>query len=135
MFRAASHAALFGFALGTANFATQVSGAPVAFESIAAVPQDTTSFVAFCHTHEEFCANAVTDVENGTLIDILYGGYGCPYPKPSGNTVAERHLVHVSYANRILAWLENNGNSRAATTKEAVKQAMAALWPSQCHKG
>jgi hypothetical protein len=134
MSQAGIRAALAVIVAGIAPSSAQAAQA-TAFESIAAVPQDTASFVTFCHSHQELCTNAVTDVNNDTLIDMLYGKYGCPYPDVEGDTAAKRHLVHVAYAAKILAWLESNGSSRMATTKEAIKQATAALWPAQCEQG
>lgn len=110
------------------------SGQATAFASIAVVPQDTAKFLSYCRTEKEICTNAVTDVMNETQIEMLYGKYGCLYPRPEGDTREARHLVRVAHTQEILRWLESKGASAPATTKEAVKQATAALWPSECQK-
>jgi hypothetical protein len=59
---------------------------------------------------------------------------GNPYPSPEGDTAAKRHSVRAAYAGKVLDWLASNATSRLATTKDAIEQAIAALWPSQCGK-
>ena len=112
----------------------EASGQGTAFAAIAAVPHDTAKFISYCRTEKESCTNAVTDVMNETQIDMLYGKYGCTYPRPEGDTREARHLVRMAHTQEILRWLEGKDTSAAATTKEAIKQATAALWPSECRK-
>ena len=112
----------------------QASGQGTAFAAIAAVPQDTAKFISYCRTEKESCTNAVTDVMNETQIDMLYGKYGCIYPRPEGDTREARHLVRMAHTQEILRWLESKGPAAPAPTKEAIKQATAALWPSECQK-
>jgi hypothetical protein len=115
--------------------AARATADPKIGESIAAVPQDTATFVTFCRDQTELCTNAVTDVENDVLIAELYGKYGCTYPTPQGDTRESRHAVRIAYTAKILAWLDANSASRMPMTKDAINQATAALWPAGCEQG
>ena len=88
-----------------------------------AVPDDTAGFVASCATNFEFCRNEVVDVSNLNLMN----NEGCTFPHPS---VTKTDSVPATHA--IIDWLKANRAARAPKTDDAIKQAMAALWPSRC---
>jgi hypothetical protein len=100
----------------------------------AEVPSDTESFVGYCtDANFQSCRNEVLDIDNINLMKQIGGTYSCTFPVVStdrSSQVAERTAA----TKAILAWLRANPTKRLPTTIDAINQAIAALWPSECQK-
>lgn len=99
---------------------------------LAAAPADTSGFVAYCAGNFEACRSAILDVNNMNLmykmgLAKVDGATACTYPHP-GNF----HDDSVAATKPILDWLKAHVTARRPKTFDAIQQALAALWPSEC---
>jgi hypothetical protein len=95
------------------------------------VPADTATFVSYCtDANFERCRSKVMDVDNFNLMNQLSGTHGCTFPHSPDRSarVAER----IAATKAILVWLKTNPTKRLPKTYDAIDQAIATLWPSEC---
>jgi hypothetical protein len=94
-------------------------------------PADTAAFVPYCTDHFDGCRTKVITVNNLNKLNQMRGVHGCTFPSPhdAGQTY---HSNSIAATNAILDWLKANSASQAQKPTDAINQAMAALWPSEC---
>jgi hypothetical protein len=74
----------------------------------------------------------VVDINNINMMRQLGGNHGCSLPATGAGDRKARHEYYIVATNAILDWLKANRASRAPDTFDAISQAIAALWPSEC---
>jgi hypothetical protein len=98
-----------------------------------AAPSDTESFIAYCtDANFESCRSEVMDIANINLMKQIGGTYSCTFPQSDDRS--KRAADRITATKAILAWLKANPTKRMPKTDDAINQAMAALWPSECQK-
>jgi tetratricopeptide (TPR) repeat protein len=92
------------------------------------VPTDTAAFLPYCAIHIERCRHSVVDANNITMINQLNGAIGCTIPRTSGGIRVDSREA----TPKILDWMNANRALLAPKSIDAIEQAVAALWPSEC---
>lgn len=92
-------------------------------------PTDTAAFVSYCANHFETCRNAVLDTNNYNMIRQIGGNRACTFPRFKSSEI---HADSIQATKQILAWMNDNITSLISKRDDAIQQAMAALWPSEC---
>jgi tetratricopeptide (TPR) repeat protein len=96
------------------------------------VPADTATFVPYCANNFEICRIYVLNVNSRTIINEMGGAHGCTFPRPREGGRPAFHEASIAATKAILDWLKANGASLAPKPEDAIEQAMAAIWPSEC---
>jgi tetratricopeptide (TPR) repeat protein len=104
----------------------------LSFFELADVPADTASFVPYCASHLEGCRQSVMDVNNTTMINEMSGAKGCTFPRPANSGLQAYRANSREATQKILDWMNASIPSLAPKSDDAIQQAIAALWPSEC---
>lgn len=101
------------------------------------VPQDTGAFLTYCESHLEDCRVFVVGIDDvQKMIQLINHERACslPWHMELGTSLEAHKAAHQTETLAILQWLKANAAARSSTTKAAIVQAMAALWPQECQK-
>lgn len=96
------------------------------------VPTDAAAFVPYCADHFDLCRLTVVDVNNINMMNEMGGHHGCTFPRPGINGREAYHTKSIEATEAILDWQKAKSASLAPKRDDAIEQAMAALWPSEC---